>query len=113
MGAKCVIGSPIYHGPFVIWVSSYVAEKPLGPLRHQDLSVTATFASPRTIHLSWEPFPKAAALATIALGVLSQTGGGCCDIKRKLLSREAFWIFTLGTCVPTGLNVRQDILYQY
>lgn len=35
------------------------------------------------------------------------------DIRKKLLIREAFWIFTLGTRVPQGLNIRQDLRYQY
>lgn len=35
------------------------------------------------------------------------------DLKKKLLIREAFWIFTLGTRVPQGLNIQQDLRYQY
>lgn len=30
------------------------------------------------------------------------------DLKQKLPMREAFWIFTLGTRTPEGLNIRQD-----
>lgn len=35
------------------------------------------------------------------------------DIIKKLYSREAYWILTLNSRSPLGLNVRQDILYQY
>lgn len=34
------------------------------------------------------------------------------DMIRKLLPREAFWIFTLGTRAPMGMNIRQDLFYQ-
>lgn len=41
-----------------------------------------------------------------------QNNGRGGDIKQKLLMREAFWILTLGTRAPDGLNIRQDLRYQ-
>lgn len=35
------------------------------------------------------------------------------DLRKKLLFREAFWIFKLATRMPEGLNVRQDLLYNF
>lgn len=35
------------------------------------------------------------------------------DHYRKLLSREAKWIFDLDTREPRGMNVQQDIRYHY
>lgn len=34
------------------------------------------------------------------------------DLKKKILHREAKWIFDLNTRSPAGLNLRSDILYQ-
>lgn len=42
--------------------------------------------------------------------ILNHRGG---DLKKKLLIREAFWIFSLNTRIPQGLNIRQDLWYQY
>lgn len=35
------------------------------------------------------------------------------DHRKKLLSKESLWIFTLSTRLPNKLNIRQDILLQY
>lgn len=35
------------------------------------------------------------------------------NMKKKLLIREAFWMFMLNSRHPDGLNVRQDLRYQY
>lgn len=34
------------------------------------------------------------------------------NMKQRLLKRKAFWMLTLGTRVPVGLNIRQDLRYQ-
>lgn len=35
------------------------------------------------------------------------------DIRKLLLEREAKWMFTLGTHMPLGVNIRQDLRYQF
>lgn len=43
-------------------------------------------------------------------GCVCEGGGGRRgEMKRLLLEREAKWMFTLGTCFPAGLNIRQDL----
>lgn len=32
------------------------------------------------------------------------------DMRKKLLNRESYWIFILGTRVPAGLNSRQNVI---